>query len=218
MKLQRRPKAATGIVKKSPKKSVARCREMYGAVTANKNVFTTPTPAPATFLGAIQAVETAMAAVPGGAPGASGHVGEKLAALILLAEGLQHYVQALADAAPTPDAAVAIIQSASMKVTSFGARAKVPLTVKPTQPAGTVNLRAFAFALIEGKPKRGSKTFHFWYSLDGGKTWLFGAATPRGKATISGLPLLTEIAFRVRVSYPKGGESDWCPPVTVVLH
>jgi hypothetical protein len=218
MRLQRRPRTALGLVKKSPKKVVARCREFYNAVTTNKTTFATPNPAPATFLGAIQAVETAIAAVPGGAPGASANVGVKVAALILLAESLQHYVQGLADAAPTPDAAVNIIQSAAMKVAAFGSRASAPLRVTPILPAGSVGLRAVASALIEGRPKKGSRTFHWYYSLDGGKTWLFGAATPRARATLSGLPLLTEIAFRVRVSYGKGGESDWCPRVTLVLN
>lgn len=214
MRLQSRPKASLRLNKKSANKVCARCRVFYNAINGNKAVFATPNPTMAAFLALIQAVEAGSQSIPGGLPGSSAARDVKCQTLILAAETLLHYVQGLADSAATREQAIAIIEAASMKVSSFGTPARALLTVEPTA-LGAALLRANGAALT--KSKKGSKTFHWWYSLDGGKTWLFGAATPRARATISGLPRLTEIAFRVRASYVKGGESDWCAPVVAVL-
>lgn len=209
---ERKPRAALGLVRSNVTKFVVRAREIYTGVNSNKVLFVSPSPSLATLLAQIQAVEAAQQLVPGGAPGAAAARDVKIDAVISTLEALRVYVQALADAAP-PEQALSIIQAAGMRVrTKRGGKAL--LTVTPTQPPGTVILRASARALTGGKTS--GKTLHWAYSTDGGKTWI-ESATPRATTTISGLPLTTEIAFRVRASFAKGGESPWSPAVHVVL-
>jgi hypothetical protein len=193
-------------------KLLIRAREIYTGVNTNKVYFASPTPTPATLLTQIQALETAQQAVPTRVAGASAARDAKVNALISTLEALKLYVQGLADAAP-PDLAVMIIQAAGMRVKAAPAP-KALLSITPTQPPGTVMLRANVKAIT--RKKQGNKTVRWGYSTDGGKTWI-ESATPHAHTTLSGLPLGVEIAFRCRISFAKGGESDWCPPVYATL-
>jgi hypothetical protein len=78
-----------------------------------------------------------------------------------------------------------------------------------------VLLRANKHALV-GKTSA-MCTFHWEYSLDGGKTWIAVLATPVPETTITGLPPLATVSFRVSVTTKKV-TSAYCQPVSIIVH
>lgn len=131
------------------------------------------------------------------------------------AETLRTWVQALCDA--SPEQAVQLAQACGMQLRAPGKASKETLAVTQLG-AGVVQLAANASVLTQSK---GSRFFNWQYSLDGGKSWLAAPSTNKSKTTISGLPMLTQIRFRVSVTESKtealGLALEWSNDVPFTL-
>ncbi len=125
-------------------------------------------------------------------------------------------VQAIADASPTLEGSIAVIEAAGLVV------ALVPKRIKPilaaTQPpqGGPVELSANATALGAAS---GRKSFFNWQATpDGGKTWLTLPSTPKCKTSVANLTPLTLYGFRVAVTSSSGIMGEWSPLVSFLVH
>ncbi len=107
-----------------------------------------------------------------------------------------------------------------MQIASRPPRAKVPLRARQGDQPGVVILYASVPLLVttKKKEKKGGRYFNWEYSLDGGKTWIAVAATPKAKTTIPGLPVLTTVSFRASVTDNKVGQGPWTDPVPFLVH
>jgi hypothetical protein len=76
-------------------------------------------------------------------------------------------------------------------------------------------LRANKYALV-GKTAA-MCTFNWEYSLDGQKTWVAVLGTPMPATTITGLPALATVSFRVSVTMKKE-TGAYCQPVSTIVH
>ena len=123
------------------------------------------------------------------------------------------YVQTLCDA--HPDKAVSIIENVGLTVALVPIHSNPILKVKPGAASGTVNLDAYAVALVG---RTGKKSFYNWeWTTDGGKTFNIAPSTPHAKTTIGSLAPLTMVGFRVCVTTGKGTIA-WSAIVTILVH
>jgi hypothetical protein len=110
--------------------------------------------------------------------------------------GLRDDVQGLADAQPT-DIAEDIILTAGMKVKKQGAINKQDLAIKDGPVSGSVT------AVAKGSDI--SRSAHdWWYSIDGGETWIPATPTIQATTVIEGLTRGTEVIVRHREILPEG--------------
>ncbi len=128
-------------------------------------------------------------------------------------ELLRAFVEQLCNS--SPEQAATIAQAASMQIRTTALRAKVPLRARQGDQSGVVILYASVALLVTGK---GGRYFNWEYSLDGGKTWITVASTPKAKTTVTGLPALTTVVFRVSVTDNKVGQGPWTAAVPFLVH
>jgi hypothetical protein len=124
------------------------------------------------------------------------------------------YVKTLCDA--SPEEASVIIQAAGL--VSFAARSYVKPVLAVTRGAasGSVDLVAGVRRLMGGPSKR-SKVVHWQWTTDGGKTFNDAPSTPTGKTTLVGIPPLTMVGFRVKVT-TTANAGAWSPIVSILVH
>jgi hypothetical protein len=169
--------------------------------------FPTPTPSVATILAAVNDLHTAETATLSRTKGAATVRNDKRAALVALLQQLRAYVQTVADA--TPENGAAIIESSGLAVRKVTTRGKRPFGAKQGTLSGSAQVTAVS---------AGSRASYEWQSsIDGGKTWVAAPSTTRGKTTITGLPPGTSVQFRYLSVTPKGGQSDWSQPTSLIV-
>ena len=184
---------------------IAFAKAIVQALTGNKS-FPNPDPSLAVVTSAIADVEAAQALVETRVKGAVQARATKRAALVALLRGLLVYVQKIADADPAH--APELIASAGMRARKVAVRAQRVFAAKHGPISGTVSLVA---------PSGGRRAGYEWqYSVDGGKTWLQARATLRAATTITGLVPGSTVQFRGRL-VDKKGDTDWCPPVSLMV-
>ena len=182
------------------------CQGIVTAMTGNAS-FPNPTPPLATVTTAINALQTAETAALARAKGAVATRNEKRAALVALLEMLRAYIQSTADA--TVENGASIIQSAGIAVRKPTVRKPRVFAAEQGDNSGSVKLVAPAAA------RRAS--YDWEYSVDGGKTWVATPATTKGRTTVTGLPPGTSVQFRYLSVTPKGGQSDWSQPTSLIV-
>ena len=175
-------------------------------MTANP-IFPTPTPSVAALLGAVTDLHNAQTATLSRTKGAATLRNSKRAALVALLQRLGAYVQTVADA--TPENGAVIIESSGLAVRKVTPRGKRPFVAKQ----GTLSGSAEVTALSPG----GRASYEWQYSVDGGKTWVAAPGTTRGRTTITGFAPATSVQFRYLTVTPKGGQSDWSQPTSLIV-
>ncbi len=186
---------------------------VYDGMSAHTDLFPTPNPTMATLLAETQALIVAQAAMASRAITASAVRDAARTTLCLSLDNELRYVQTLVSL--QPDQADTLAHSAGMAVTGVRPHAKPVLDVKITPASGTVHLNANAHVLV-GKSLK-SHLFNWQWSQDGGITWHDVEATATAKATVSGLPALTPVHFRVR-SVVGGIPGEWSQSVRLIVH
>jgi hypothetical protein len=162
----------------------------------------TPNPALAVILAALNEVHDSEKAAVSRAKGAVALRNSKLAVLKQLMLQLRAYVQGVADA--NPENSAAIIESAGFAVRKVNPRGKRAFAVKQGPLAGSIVVTAVA---------AGPRSSYEWqYSTDGGKTWINAPATIQSKTTISSLPSGSTVMVRYLAVTAKGGQGDWSQP------
>ncbi len=189
-------------------KASGRCKEIVQGATGNIWV-TTLTPTIVQVTADIAAYDLAAVVAKNKAPGAVPARRLKERAMRADMEGWGHIVQAIADANPAE--ARAIIESMAMNVKLVTIPTKLPLTIELGVPAGTV------YAHCKAGPKGQRLFYEVQYSLDGAKSWLPGGISTDTIIEIAGLPLLTLVTFRYRITH-KNVPGDWSQYVTVLVH
>ena len=125
-------------------------------------------------------------------------------------------VQAIAEASPTLEGSIAVIEAAGLVVALIPTRIKPVLAAEMGPQSGTVLLEANATALGAA---HGRKTFFNWQaSPDGGKTWVTLPPTPKCKTSAANLTPLTTYGFRVAVTSSSGVTGEWSPIVSLIVH
>jgi hypothetical protein len=120
---------------------------------------------------------------------------------------LQSYVQVVADAAGSIQAAEVIITSAAMNVRKTAARTKAPLDARHGGVSGAVLLIAKALA---------DRASYQWSWSSDGKSWVSLPTTLQARTMVSGLTAGTVYYFRVR-GVLKTGETDWSQTVALLV-
>jgi hypothetical protein len=202
--------------KKSSKIPVllACARVIYAAMLAQAARFPAPIPTLVRFLALINALDLAEQALATSARGtAIAPRNSAREALWVSLRSLQSYVQGVADANLADG--VPIIKSAGFDVAKQTPHDKPVVAAALTGVAGEVKLEGNVRALTGGSTKR--VLYNWAYSLDGGHTWLPLPATLTGKTSLTGLPLMTSVSFRVSVTVA-GVVQSWSQPVTLAVH
>ncbi len=184
---------------------IAFAKAIVQALTGNAS-FPNPDPPLASVRSAIADLEAAQAVVQTRARGAVQARTTKRTALVALLRGLLAYVQKVADAdlAHAPE----LIASAGMHARKAAVRARRVFAAKHGPLSGSVSLVT---------PRGGKRVAYEWqFSADGGKTWQESRATLRASTTITGLVPGSTYLFRGRV-VDKKGDTDWCPPVSLMV-
>ncbi len=120
---------------------------------------------------------------------------------------LADYVQSVAEAHATPAEAIAVIESAFMRVRKPVARTKAELEARNDEMPGTVEVIAKAVA---------PRATYFWqYSLDQ-VTWVNAAETMRASTAIGGRKAAQTYFFRFRSLTP-GGPRDYSQVVSLLV-
>ena len=127
-------------------------------------------------------------------------------------ESLRAAVQAMCDA--NPGQAATILESSAMKAAAGGVRAKPILAAKLAVASGVVNLVANASLLSQSKRK---KTYTWQSTLDG-KTFASAGTSSYARITVTGLPPLTTVGFRVCVTVGDGEPGPWTQVVSILVH
>ena len=170
--------------------------------------FTTPIPALTAISTAIANLQVAETSALARTKGAVAIRNENLAVLVGLLQQLKAYIQATSDA--SPENGSSIIESAGVAVKKAPVHAPRVFAAKIGTVTGTAKIIA---------PSAGTRASYEWqYSTDGGKTWLELPPTTQAKTSVSGLASGSTAQFRYRSVTPKGGASDWSPPVSLLVH
>ncbi len=162
------------------------------AKMANNPNFTTPTPTLATVSSALAAYETAETAMQT-TKGVKGDRAAKRSALVATLRHLRDYVQQICEA--NVENALAIAESANMRLRSMPVRIKAALTITQGLVSGTV--------VCDAKAVAKQATYYFCYSVDE-KNWVSVPETMKSKVTISGLTPGQTYYFRFRALTRKG--------------
>lgn len=218
---RRNAQASLGVSMERIPKVLIRAGLILSGITNHPAMFASPPVTMATLKGQIDALALAQQLVASRAPGSAAARVPKLTALWTSLVVTRAYVQSVSDA--SPDNAAAIIEAAGMKLAG-GTKYAKPLLSAEVRPGGAVKLGANVNALCqskdpsEKKKKKGTSRFFSWqYTTNGGQTWSAPVTTNKGRTTIVGLPLMTDVGFRVSVT--KGEEQgEWSPTVFVFVH
>lgn len=184
---------------------------VYGAINGHPSLFPSlPIPL-AAFLALIQTLETCQKAVKARTPGAAGPRNDARDAAFTAVETIRIYIQSLCD--QNPEQAATLVSSAGMKIALDPTRQKPVLGLKLGTETGVVLLSANAGLL--SKSTR-TKVYEWQYTLDS-KTWVSAQPTSKSRTSISGLPALTNVGFRVRVD-DTVSIGEWTQVVSILVH
>lgn len=211
----RRLRAVFGIDTEDVDKLVDLAIAIVAAMKKAQSTYSAPNPPLSVLESQIEDVVSLKPLVRNKTPGASATLRKKRLVLLGSLESERLYVQTLADAAPSQEDAMAIIQNAALKVGEAPVYARGALEIKQGQLSGSVDLAAH-YRLLVDKPK-GRRNFIWEYSTNGGQTWIRSATTPLANHTIANLPPLTVCEFRVAL-HDRNGQSAWSPVVSFIVH
>ena len=186
---------------------------IYNKMLANQALYASPPITLAQFLDQLNAFSATIQEVKDRNPLGTTHRATARATALTSAGLLVMFVQSLADAA-TPEQAVLLIESAGMKVAGVSAYVRPLMKLALTSVSGVVVIHASASQLSKA---RRAKTYGWSFSVDGGKTWTVATSTPVANTTITGLPPLTTVGFRVMVSDSRT-VGAWSQMTSIFVH
>lgn len=198
----------TLVASKLPVRTSDLIRTGHAIIVAMSNNphFPNPNPPLATLTASLTALDTAQTATK---TRAQGTVAARNAARLQFISDLhaaKAYVQQVADA--NPEQAEAIITSAGMAVRKAPARVTPDFAATPGAVSGQAKLRV---------KSAGARACYDWeWSADGAKTWTTVPSTLQARTVIGGLPVATNVLFRVR-AVTKTGEGDWSQPTGLLI-
>jgi hypothetical protein len=202
------------VVLKARKEKVvfflAVCKAIYTGLLNHPALFPALPVALPLLLSQIQAVESGQEAVRTRVLGAAATRNDLVNALASSLETLRSYVESLC--AASPEQAGTLAAAAAMHLRAAGTRSKPILAAKLGAVSGLVILAANRGLLTKSKKAR----FYEWqYTLDG-KTFLAAPTTAKARTSIAGLPPLTTVGFRVRVT-DTVTVGEWTQVVSIVV-
>jgi hypothetical protein len=194
-----------------------RAQAMHDAIVASAATFASPTITMAEFLILITALAAAQQYVLATRSTGSAAARDVRRNLVWMAmESLRVYVQGLCDVV-SADAAIALIETAGLRVAATPVHTKPLLAATPTTTPGLVHLSANASLLVGPADIHKRPTFHWQWSADGGQTWNSSTSTPHASTDIPGLSLLGTYSFRVSVTVGKV-PGAWSQAISLFLH
>jgi hypothetical protein len=215
MAAKRRPRGALNIDRKRTTSVVGRANAMCVGLDNHQGTFPNPSPPTSAIKAQVGVVNQAEITAASRAKGtASARDVERNILVGMLEDGL-HYIQGVADQAPTWDKAVAILEAGGLPVAATGTRTKGILVVRHGPTSGSVVLDANVRALTAGL--RGKVSYNWQYTLDG-KTYVTLPSTPTHKTTVQNLTPVTSVGFRVSVTGASGTAGDWSQTVSFIVH
>ncbi len=216
MSTQRKLRVVLGASKYNIPLFLVVVQAIYTAMSGASSTFPSPPVALAVFLAQIQALIKAQQTVKTRVVGAAQARNVLRDAVFTSAEALRTYVQGLCDAVSLAAAADLAI-AAGMKIGAVAVHDKPMLAGKLLPgPVGDVLLTANA-RLLNPTGKR-SKYFNWSYSVDNGKTWVSVPSTLVAHTTITGLPALTTVSFRVSITTTAAPQGDWSQSIALLVH
>jgi hypothetical protein len=177
-------------------------------VMTNNAWFPSPPIALAVVSSDIDALENAEVATKGRAQGMVQIRNDKLKKVNSDLDLLEAYAQQIIDS--HPDLAETIASSGGMHLRRLPTRNKPVLAAAMTGTPGNVRLDAKAV-------RRSGASYEWQYSPDDGKTWIAGGITTHANTTVTGLSPGATYLFRFRSTIGKT-TSDWCPPISLIIH
>jgi hypothetical protein len=122
---------------------------------------------------------------------------------------IRAWVQWLADNESDPAAAVVIAEQAGM--TTIGRRASVPKGLRLKKSKKRVHgIDAFVTR------NAARDTYHWAYSIDGGRTWIDALPTSQARATFGPFTPGMTVAIRYR-AVTTAGVGNWSDPVSIIV-
>jgi hypothetical protein len=215
MASQQRARAIMKIKKKNTNSVQTRAKSFATSILNNPSQYGTVTATANAVVVQVGVVDKAETLARTKAPGASAaRSAQRLLLVGLLETGLS-LVQTLADACPTYEQAVSVIQGAGFLLALVPHFNKPILAVKQGPQAGSVTLEANATALGVSRSKK--TCFNWAYTLDG-KTYIAMPSTPKARTSLANLTPLTTVGFRVSVTGSSGIAGDWSQTVSFFVH
>jgi hypothetical protein len=211
MNARRNPRVVLKAKKQKILFFLAVCNAIYTGLLNHPALFPALPVLLSVLLAQIQAVESAQKLVKTRVAGAAATRDDLVDVLASTVENIRSYIQVLCDASPGQAATLAA--AAGMSLAAVGVHPKAALAATLGTVSGLVRLVANGSLL---STSRRGKFFEWQYTLDG-KTWLVGTTTSTGKASIAGLPPLTSVGFRVRVTNSLT-VGEWTQVVSIVVH
>jgi hypothetical protein len=216
MSTQRKLRIILGASKNNIPLFLVLAQAIYTAMSNAPSLFPSPPVALGVLFDQIQALIKAQQTVRTRVLGAAQARNVLRDALFTSVDALRTYVQGLCDAVSL-EAAANLAASAAMKIGASTAVNKPMLAAKLLAgPVGNVALRANAKLLDPAASKR--KYFNWSYSVDGGATWLSMPSTLVARTTITGLPALTTVSFRVSITTTAIPQGDWSQVIALLVH
>jgi len=127
-----------------------------------------------------------------------------------MSEDMRAYVESLCVA--SPEQAGTLAAAAAMHLRAVGTRSKPILAAKLGTVSGLVILEANRGLLTKSKK---AKFYEWQYTLDG-KAFLAAPTTAKARTLIGGLPPLTTVGFRVRVTDTQT-VGEWTQVVSILV-
>jgi hypothetical protein len=213
-KKQKRPRGALKTKRRIATSALPRAKLMEKGLGDNSGLFPNPNPALPVFSNQIVLTDKAQVAVGKGGKGAGAARDVQLGILTGMMDSELVYIQSVADTG-TPDQAVTTLLAGGVEIADFGEHIKDLLAVTQGPTSGSVDLEAYALALLGALI--GRKHFFSWeYTLDG-KTFLGMPPTPEARTTLTGLTPLTTVGFRVAVTVTKTPMGPWSQVVNFLV-
>ncbi len=215
MSTQRKLRVILGASKNNIPLFLVVAQAIHAAMSAATTLFPSPPVDLGVFLAQIQALIKAQQTVKTRVVGAAQARNVLRDAVFTSVDALRTYVQGLCDAVSL-EAAANLASSAAMKIGDSTAVNKPFLSAKLLAgPAGNVLVRANGKLL---EPTRRRRYYNWSYSVDNGKTWLSVPSTLVARTTITGLPALTTVSFRVSITTTAVPQGDWSQTIAVLVH
>ncbi len=215
MSTQRKLRVVLGASKYNIPLFLVVVQAIYAAMSAATSTFPLPPVALALFLAQIEALIKAQQTVKTKVVGAAQARNVLRDAVFTTVEALRTYVQGLCDAVSL-EAAANLAVAAGMKIGGSPGHNK-PILAGKLLPGLVSNVLLTANGTLLD-PTKGRKYFNWSYSIDSGKTWVSVPSTLVAHTTITGLPALTMVSFRVSITTIALPQGDWSQPIALFVH
>jgi hypothetical protein len=189
------------------KEFITYVRAIYGSLLDNPS-FPEPNPPLSTFAQNIAELEDAETKAASRANGTAAMRDAKRKKVSDNLFQIRAYVQGVVDKSPTPEAAIALIESAFMSARKPTTRSTPELSVKNTGVSGKVTIAAKAVAK--------AAAYSFEYSTDQ-SNWIALPDIMKSRTEISGLTSACTYYFRVR-TLTRMGQQDYSQVVRLLVH